>query len=255
MSGAHGSTVTRLYVAGNSRIHRISPEVKLVAVFAVVVVGAVTPRTEVAAFSVYVVAAWIVVAMSGIGFARYLRRLAVLVPFVLFALVIPFISGGESVNVAGIALSIDGLWAMWNVLVKAGLGATMSIVLSSTTPVADLLHGLTRLRVPRLLVAIISFMLRYIDVLVEQLGRMRRSMVARGHDPRWLWQVKPIASSAGALFVRSYERGERVHQAMLARGYTGVMPTMASRRAPLNEWVVVMVYPAVCLGVLMLAVV
>ncbi|MGA1437594.1 MAG: energy-coupling factor transporter transmembrane component T family protein, partial [Ilumatobacteraceae bacterium] len=163
MSGAHGSTVTRLYVAGNSRIHRISPEVKLVAVFAVVVVGAVTPRTEVAAFSVYVVAAWIVVAMSGIGFARYLRRLAVIVPFVLFALVIPFISGGESVNVAGIALSIDGLWAMWNVLVKAGLGATMSVVLSSTTPVADLLHGLTRLRVPRLLVAIISFMLRYID--------------------------------------------------------------------------------------------
>lgn len=255
MSGAHGSTVTRLYVAGDSRIHRISPEVKLVAVFAVVVVGAVTPRTEVVAFSVYAVAALMVVAMSGIGLIKYLRRLTVIVPFILFAFVIPFVGGGEKLNVAGVALSVDGLWAMWNILVKAALGATMSIVLSATTPVTNLLHGLTRLRVPRLLVAIISFMLRYIDVLVEQLGRMRRSMVARGHDPRWLWQVKPIASSAGALFVRSYERGERVHQAMLARGYTGVMPTIASQRASINEWIAVMVYPAVCFGVLMLAVV
>ena len=50
----------------------------------------------------------------------------------------------------------------------------MSIELSATTPVPELLHGMTRLKVPRLLVAIIAFMLRYIDVLVEQLGRMRR---------------------------------------------------------------------------------
>ena len=86
-------------------------------------------------------------------------------------------------------------------------------------------------------------MLRYIDVLVEQLGRMRRSMVARGHDPRWLWQIKPIASSAGALFVRSYERGERVHQAMLARGYSGVMPVVNDRHASTREWLSVMAYP------------
>lgn len=243
MSGAHGSTVSRIFIPGDSRIHRLSPETKLVAVVAAVIVMAVTPRQEVVAFALYAVGAWSVIALSGIVVLTYLKRLAVIIPFILFAVIVPFLSGGESVQVVGVSLSVDGLWATWNILVKAGLGATMSVALSATTPVAELLHGMTRLRVPRLLVAIIAFMLRYIDVLVEQLGRMRRSMVARGHDPRWLWQIKPIASSAGALFVRSYERGERVHQAMLARGYSGVMPVVNDRHASTREWLSVMAYP------------
>lgn len=254
MSGAHGSTVSRIFITGDSRIHRLPSETKLVAVVAAVVVMAVTPRQEVVAFALYAVGAWSVIAMTGIGLATYVKRLAVIIPFVLFAVIVPFLGGGESVQVVGVSLSVDGLWATWNILAKAGLGATLSIALSATTPVPDLLHGLTRLRVPRLLVAIIAFMLRYIDVLVEQLGRMRRSMVARGHDPRWLWQVKPIASSAGALFVRSYERGERVHQAMLARGYSGVMPVVTDRQASPREWLSVMLYPLVFVVVLVLAV-
>lgn len=254
MSGAHGSTVSRIFITGDSRIHRLPSETKLVAVVASVIVMAVTPRQEVVAFALYAVGAWSVIAMTGIGLRTYLTRLAVIIPFVLFAVIVPFLGGGESVQVVGVSLSVDGLWAMWNILVKAGLGATMSIALSATTPVAELLHGLSRLRVPRLLVAIIAFMLRYIDVLVEQLGRMRRSMVARGHDPRWLWQVKPIASSAGALFVRSYERGERVHQAMLARGYSGVMPVVNDRHASSREWLSVMLYPCVFVVVLVVAV-
>jgi cobalt/nickel transport system permease protein len=48
--------------------------------------------------------------------------------------------------------------------------------------------------------------------------------------------VRPIAASAGVLFVRSYERGERVHQAMLARGYAGEMPSLDDRRATRREW-------------------
>lgn len=254
MSGAHGSTVLSIFIPGDSRIHRLPPQTKLVAVVMAVVVMAVTPRQEVAAFAVYAVGVWSVIAMTGIGLTTYLKRLTVIIPFVLFAVLVPFLGGGESVQVFGVSLSVDGLWATWNILVKAGLGATMSIALSATTPVPELLQGMTRLRVPRLLVAIIAFMLRYIDVLVEQLGRMRRSMVARGHDPRWLWQVKPIASSAGALFVRSYERGERVHQAMLARGYSGVMPVVNDRHASSREWLGVMVYPVVCVVVLVVAV-
>lgn len=255
MSGAHGSTVSRLFVPGDSRIHRLSPEAKLVAVVAVVVVIAMTPRREMVAFALYAVGAWAIIAATKIGVLTYLKRLSVIIPFVMFALIVPFIGGGESVRVLGVSLSVDGLWATWNILAKAGLGATMSIALSATTPVAELLHGMTRLKVPRLLVAIIAFMLRYIDVLVEQLGRMRRSMVARGHDPRWLWQVKPIASSAGALFVRSYERGERVHQAMLARGYTGVMPTVSEQQASIKEWLAVLLCPFVAVVVLIVAVV
>ena len=48
--------------------------------------------------------------------------------------------------------------------------------------------------------------------------------VSRGYDPRWIWQARAVAASAGALFIRSYERGERVYLAMLSRGYDGAMP-------------------------------
>ena len=88
------------------------------------------------------------------------------------------------------------------------------------------------------LTAIASFMIRYLELIAGELGRMRTAMTARGYDPRWLWQAKPIASSAGALFIRSYERGERVHAAMLARGYTGTMPELNHHRATQQEWIV-----------------
>ena len=83
------------------------------------------------------------------------------------------------------------------------------------------MKGLARLRVPPVFVSIMSFMVRYMELMADSLARMRTAMTARGYDPRWLWQAKPIASSAGALFVRSYERGERIHAAMVARGIRG----------------------------------
>jgi cobalt/nickel transport system permease protein len=97
--------------------------------------------------------------------------------------------------------------------------------------------------VPKLFTAIAGFMVRYIDVIAGELQRTRIAMTARGHDPRWLWQVGPLATAAGALFVRSYERGERVHQAMVARGYDGRMPILDERRATGLEWLSAMAIP------------
>jgi cobalt/nickel transport system permease protein len=113
---------------------------------------------------------------------------------------------------------------------------------------------MSRLRVPRLVVAIFAFMLRSIDELVGQVGRMRRSMVARAHDPRWLWQARPMAASAGALFVRAYERGERTHQAMVARGYDGSMPDLDDRRATAGEWTVALIPGSVAVIALLIGI-
>ncbi|MGA1345487.1 MAG: cobalt ECF transporter T component CbiQ [Ilumatobacteraceae bacterium] len=236
-------------------MHRLAAEVKVVAVFAFVITVALTPRERVVAFAVYATAMVGVIAISRLPVRVVLSRLAVVLPFVTFALLVPFIGGGEQTEVLGVGLSVDGLWATWNILAKALLGASASIVLSATTPVPDLLRGLTRMRVPKVMVAIVAFMVRYLDLLVEQLGRMRTSMTARCHDPRWLWQVKPIASSAGALFVRSYERGERIHQAMLARGYSGTMPALDDRRATAREWMTAAVLPTVAVVTLTLTMV
>ncbi len=244
MSAGH---TARLYVPGSSPIHRLAPEAKLVAVFAFVIAVAVTPREAVGSFAVDAAVVVAMMAIAGFGPRLVLTRLAVVLPFITFAFLIPFIAGGEQVEVLGVSVSREGLWGTWNIVAKAALGASASLLLAGTTPIAEILRGLGRLRVPTVLVSILSFMFRYLDVIVDEMRRMRTAMTARAHDPRWLWQAKPIASSAGALFVRSYERGERVHASMLARGFTGTMPQLDHRAATTREWALALVVPLIAL--------
>ena len=99
------------------------------------------------------------------------------------------------------------------------------LLLAATTEPAALLRGLERLRLPQQLVQIMGFMLRYLEAVTDELRRMRIASASRGftaRNPRH-WPV--VAASVGALFIRSFERGERVHQAMVSRGYTGRLPS------------------------------
>jgi cobalt/nickel transport system permease protein len=233
-----------LYVHEHTRLHQLAPEAKLVGAFGFVLLVAITPREAVLAFAID----WLIIVALMAGARLTIRfvaaRMAVVLPFLLFAVLVPFIAGGETVEVFGITVSRAGLWGAWNIVAKATLGVMVSILLAATTEVPDLLRGLSRLRVPAALTSIASFMVRYLEVIAGELGRMRTAMAARAYDPRWLWQVRPIAVSAGALFIRSYERGERVHAAMVSRGYAGSMPTMDQPVATPFQWAVVGVFLA-----------
>jgi len=107
------------------------------------------------------------------------------------------------------------------VLAKGTLGVVAAIVLSATTAPRDLLAGLERLRLPATLVAILSFMVRYLSVVSDDLQRMRIARESRGYSGSRVGQLTAVAGGVVALFVRSFERGERVHLAMRSRGYTG----------------------------------
>ncbi|MEN8113766.1 MAG: cobalt ECF transporter T component CbiQ [Actinomycetota bacterium] len=244
-----------LYVHGHSRIHRLAPETKVAAAFTFVVAVAITPREAAWAFAVYAISLVAVLKVSDVPPRFVVARLPAILPFVAFAFLIPFIASGERIDVAGVALSKEGLWATWNIVAKATLGATTSIILVATTEVPDILRGMGVLRVPRAFVSIAAFMMRYLELVVDELKRMRMAMEARGYDPRWLWQVKPIAASAGALFVRSYERGERVHAAMASRGFTGTMPVLTERQTPSGDWLVASALPALAVVVAVAALV
>ncbi len=165
------------------------------------------------------------------------RRMLVEVPILLFALLLPFFGRGETVEWAGVTLSVEGLWGAWTILAKATLGLGASIVLSATTTIPDLIRAMDRLHVPNVITAIAGFMVRYLDIVAGEFSRRRVAMASRGYQPRWFWQTGPLAQSAGSLFVRSFERGERVHNAMVARGFTGQMPSHGDRSASLREWI------------------
>lgn len=225
-SGHRHVDSNRLLVHRDTPVHRLPPEVKLVALVVFVTASALTPRHAVWAFAVHATILTCIGAISRVPPVVIARRLLVVGPFLVAAALVPIIGDGPRTAVGPFELSTDGLWAAWNIAAKAVLGATASILLTSTTSIPDLLTGMTRLRVPRPMVSIVAFMVRYLDLIAAQLHRMHLAMVARAHDPRWLWQARPAAHAAGTLFVRTYERGERIHHAMVARGFTGHMPDL-----------------------------
>jgi cobalt/nickel transport system permease protein len=233
-----------LYVHGHTRVHDLPPHVKVAAAVAFVFAVAVTPRSTLWPYAVDAVVLAAVVRAAGLRPGFVATRAMVVLPFVGFALLIPFVASGERVDVLGVSVSEEGLRSAAHVLAKALLGVTTSVVLAATTELPRILSGLDRLRVPPVLTQIAGFMLRYLEVVAGELRRMRTSMTARGYDPRWIGQARPIAAASGALFVRSYERGERVHRAMLARGYTGTMPALHDDTATAGDWTVALA-PAV----------
>jgi len=110
------------------------------------------------------------------------------------------------------------------VALKMLLSLTMVNILILTTPIPALLHAIATLRVPPLLVAIMASMYRYIAVLADEFQSMRRAALSRNLMNSRKTQRLVIGNMVGSLFIRTYDRGERVHQAMLARGYTGLFP-------------------------------
>ncbi|NOY54962.1 MAG: cobalt ECF transporter T component CbiQ [Actinobacteria bacterium] len=235
MSGFHTHA---LYRHEHSVLHDLPAQVKVTALVLFVAAVVATPREAFWAFGFEAALLVGALAVARIPFGFVARRLLIEVPFMVFAILMPFLGVGDRTSVLGVSLSIAGLWGAWTILAKGTLGLVASVLMAATTEIPDILDGLERLRVPRLVTAIAGFMVRYLDVIAGELRRMRVAMIARGYDPTWVGQAGPIAASAGALFVRSYERGERVHQAMLARGYTGVMPPSDTTAATPKDWMI-----------------
>jgi cobalt/nickel transport system permease protein len=222
MGAGHGH---RLHFHGHSPLHRAEPHHKILGLLGFVLLVVATPREWFAAYAVHLLVLLGVIRVSRVPLRYLLPRLVVEVPFVVFAVLIPFIAHGPQVEVLGIAVSEPGLLAAWGLLAKGTLGVLASLTLAATTEPQDVLRGLERLRLPQLLVQIMGFMIRYLDVVSGEMSRMLTAMRSRGCDPRRPRHWPALARSLGALFIRSYERGERVHLAMLSRGYTGKMPS------------------------------
>ena len=215
----------RTGVAGDpgSPIHRLDPRAKIVGLTGITVVAVSTAAWP--AFAACAAALAAIAAAARVSPRTVWSRVKAILPLVVFvAALVPFVRGGPSVQVGPVALSEAGLATFALVTVKATIGATGAVLLGATTSFPDILHGLERLRAPRLLVVIAAFMHRYVFVIAAEARRMRSALAARAYRPRHLGQAGALGRLVTGLFLRSYERGERVYVAMLARGYAGTMP-------------------------------
>lgn len=174
--------------------------------------------------------------LSGIPFRLLLRRLAIASPFLaMFVLFVPFLKKGTvlySLPIFGWHLEITqgAISFMGIVLAKALLSLLALALLTLTTPFPILLKGLQELRLPKIWVMIFAFMYRYIFLIGEEAERMRRAYIARYFGGWTLRHLQALGGAIGSLFLRSYERSERVYQSMLARSFQGDIRTISPLR-------------------------
>lgn len=247
-----------LYRDGDSPAHRAPAEVKIVCLALFVLAVVATPRELFWPFGVYALIVLVVWRVARIPLRWVLPRMLIEAPFIVLAVLLPFAEGGERVSVAGLHLSVAGLYAAWGIVIKGSLGVAASLTVAATTTARELPVALSRLRVPAVIVSVLTLMIRYVDVLTGEARRMRMARISRGDSPRMLYQVGATAKSVGALFLRSYERGERVYLAMLSRGFDGHVPPLAvgagcAAAASPRQWTVALLPAAAAMMVAMSA--
>jgi cobalt/nickel transport system permease protein len=212
----------------HSPIRSLNPKTKIVTLIGVVLIIVTTPVVEmgiISLFSLYFVIALAMILVSNVPISFFIRRLIIVLPFILVAVIAaPFVHG--DVVIASIPLgfttlniSQKGVLIVINVFSKSILSILFLSFLISTTPFSDLILGLKELRLPYFLSDALSIMYQYLFILTDEAEKITRARDARLYGGRWIWHANTIGYMIGAIFVRSIERGERTFLSMKARGY------------------------------------
>jgi cobalt/nickel transport system permease protein len=233
-----------------SPIHRLDPRIKVVATVAFILSNALLPDGSWLAFSV----SWLLILLAndlaGLGLGFTLKRSFIVLPFVLVAITAIFSPLGEPLvewNLGFLTLAPTdfGVRRFFSILIRSWLSVQMAILLVSTTQFPDLIHAFEHLRLPRVLTTIIAFLYRYLFVLTDEAMRLMRARQARSaglpgqkRGGKLVWRAKVTGSMAGQLFLRSYERSDRIYNAMLARGYSGHLRTLNPHSLIRADWLV-----------------
>lgn len=211
---------------GTTPWHQISPRIRLVCALFFVFATALTVNGRWLTWLIYSLGLSVLILTSRITWSVLLKRVAIESSFVGGILLGTLFRGGGSTlwQWGWLRITTEGLMVLGSVTSKTLLCLMMLNLLVLTTSIPALLHALKTLRMPSLLIAIIASMYRYIAVLLEEFDTMRRAAVSRNLMSNPRGQRLVIGNMIGALFIRTYERGDRIYQAMLSRGYTGVPP-------------------------------
>jgi cobalt/nickel transport system permease protein len=198
------------------------------------------PMGSFLAMGVIWVALVVASATAGLGPFRLSRSAFIALPFALAAFPLIFtmqqeIIGTLTIGPLTLTISAEGIRRFLTIMIGSWLSVQCALLLAFTTPFHDLVDGLRQLRMPRIIVAIISFMYRYLAVLSDESSRMTRARDARsageglGSGGSIRWRATVTGRMVGSLFLRSYERSERVYSAMQARGFEGEFRHLHSR--------------------------
>lgn len=209
------------YTQRDSLWHRMDPRWKLAGVLAGLV--AVVLLQTLPAVAVALIAGLVLLASARLPWQWYAARLGSVALFlILFAVVLPLTMSGDDWHVGPIAISASGLALATKIAIKALAVVALTLFLLATAPLETTLHAAHALRFPGLASQLLLLTYRYVYLFGDELGKLRIALRLRGYRNRVTGHsYRTIGHVTGTLLVRSYERAERVSQAMRCRGFDG----------------------------------
>ncbi len=195
-------------------LQKIDPRIKIISALFFVFLVNITPFTKAFSLIYYAFILVLAILLAKAPLLRLARKSLVSLPFIiLFAFFSLFYHRSQP-------------WFSVIIVVKAYLSILAMILLISTTSFSHFLKALQKLKVPVILVMILSFMYRYLFVITDELMNVRIAKDARTVGGSAWFHTKVLANIIGVVFISSYERSERIYKAMLSRGFDGTIRIM-----------------------------
>ena len=261
------------YKAKNSKIHRLSPIVKVVVAVLFIFSNALLPDGAWLSFAIsWGVILWLNL-LAGLAWHYTLRRSFIVLPFALAGISVLFALPGKTLAIwhlgsLELILTDAGLLRFFSILVRSWLSVQIAILLVATTTFPDLIHALEHLRLPKMLVTVVAFLYRYMTVLSDEalrllrarqsrsallplvpprsddfrrptFGKLRTKVLTTKRGGSLLWRARTAGNMVGQLFLRSYERSDRIYHAMLSRGYQGHLRTLNPHSINAHDWLLI----------------
>ena len=204
------------YALLDSPLHLLEPRTKLISFAALIISVLCIPANGGLLYFIYFFAIAILMGISQVPLGFIVARTFVILPFI---------------ALAGLASPWKGFPGLVSLFMRAILCLILLIILTNTTRFAELLRGMKKLGCPQILVMNLSFLYRYLFVLTEEVQRMKLARDCRRVGrARFREEFKILSSMLGTLLIRSFERAERMHSAMLSRGFSGDFHVVSPRR-------------------------
>ena len=220
--------------SGTTYIHRLHPVVKIAAsaVFIVTVVS--FNRYSLGRLFPYIFYPMVLMALSETPYAMLFKRFLVALPFCLFAGISNVLFDRTIAFSLGAVPVSFGTISLITILFKTYLCVMAVLLLVSVTPLSELTNAMRRLRIPTIFMVMFEMTYRYIGVLLNEAYSMTIAYSLRSSGRKGI-QMKDMGAFVGQLLIRSFDRADRVYNAMKCRGYAFQNIPRRSRKAALND--------------------
>lgn len=210
--------------SGDSVVHKLNGIVKLLSTIIIIIYCVFASQLIIPCIlEIYLL---IIIYLSRISFIDSFKRILLLLPFGAMIIIFqPFIQPGHILwSYSLLTITDKGLNFAILLLSRLIVTLTAIVILSSTSPIQQIIYSLRKLKMPKDLAMILSIMVRFLFMFIDELESIRKAQSSRNFDIHskitpYKWRVKQVGFTIAMMFLKSYEQGEKVYKSMISRGF------------------------------------